>query len=67
MSKKETYYIVQYNDRYGNGNDKVYECIVKNKTGFKKWLKEHNAQRRAMGESGEHSEEFDLIPVNLYQ
>ena len=61
-----TFYIVQYNDCYGNGTDKKIECIVRNKTGFKKWLKEHNAERRMMGADGEHSEEFDLIPVNLF-
>lgn len=63
---KDTYYIVQYNDCYGNGTDKKIECIVRNKTGFKKWLKEHNAERIMMGASGEYEEEFDLIPVNLW-
>jgi hypothetical protein len=61
-----TFYIVEYNDRYGNGDDKKIECIVKNKTAFNKWLKEHNQERRGMGAQSEKKEEFDLIPVNLY-
>jgi len=63
---KETFYIVQYNDCYGNGDDKKIECIVKNKTAFKKWLREHNKERRQMCEIGENSEEFNLIPANLF-
>ena len=62
-----TFYIVEYNDRYGNGDDKKIECIVKNKTAFNKWLKEHNQERKDMGAEPESAEEFDLIPVNLYQ
>lgn len=61
--REETFYIVQYNDRYGNGDDKKIECIVKDKTTFKKWLKEHNSMRDA---EPEKADEFDLIPIKLY-
>jgi phosphopantetheine adenylyltransferase len=63
---ENTFYIVQYNDRYGNGNDKSYECIVKSKDDFLKWLKEHNKERKGMGAMPESAEEFDLIPINLW-
>jgi hypothetical protein len=63
---KNKYYVVQYNDCYGNGDTKL-EVIVKNKSGFKNWLKEHNKQRRDMGEKGENSEEFDLIELNFFE
>lgn len=62
-----TFYIVQYNDCYGNGDDKKIECIVKNKTDFLKWLKEHNDERKGMGAEPEGAEEFNLIPVNLWK
>lgn len=61
------YYIVQYNDRYGNGKDKYFECIVKNKTEFKAWLKQHNAERKGMGAMRELPDEFDLIPIGLFE
>ena len=62
----ETYYIVQYNDCYGNGTDKKIECIVKSDADFKRWLKEHNSEREDMGADPEGDEEFTLIPVNLF-
>lgn len=61
-----TFYIVQYNDIYGNGTDKKIECIVKDETTFNKWLKEHNQERIDMGADPEYKEEFNLIPVNLF-
>ena len=63
---ENTFYIVQYNDRYGNGTDKKIECIVKSKIDFLKWLKEHNDEREGMDAMVENAEEFDLIPVNLW-
>jgi hypothetical protein len=62
----DTFYIVQYNDRYGNGTDKKIECIVKSKIDFLAWLKEHNDERESMDAILEGAEEFDLIPVNLW-
>ena len=62
-----TFYIVQYNDCYGNGNDKNIECIVKSEADFKRWLKEWNAERKGMGAEPEKKEEFTLIPVNLWE
>jgi len=62
----DTYYIVQYNDMYGNGTDKKIECIVKDEDGFNKWFEEHNNEREEMGEEPESREEFTLIPVNLF-
>jgi hypothetical protein len=61
------YYIVQYNDKYGNGKDKVLEVLVKNKQAFESWLKEHNALRESEDELTESEDEFDLIPINLFE
>jgi hypothetical protein len=61
------YYIVQYNDKYGNGNDKVLETLVKDKQGFEDWLKAHNATRYLDGEMEESADEFDLIPIGLFE
>lgn len=59
--------LVRYNDRYGNGTDKKDEVIVKSKADFKRWLKEHNAERKGMGAIKEHEDEFDLIELNLFE
>jgi len=61
------YYIVQYNDKYGNGKDKYFECIVKDKESFDKWLKAHNEERKEQGEMEEGAEEFDLIPIGSFE
>jgi hypothetical protein len=61
------YYIVQYNDKYGDGKDKYFECIVKDKVDFERWLKEHNEERDDAGEIEESAEEFDLIPIGLFE
>ena len=63
----ETFYIVQYNDCYGNGDQKSNEVLVKNEAGFWKWLKQRNKERIAAGEMEEQVEEFDLIPINLFK
>jgi hypothetical protein len=65
--EKNTFYIVQYNDRYGNGNDTKIEVLVRSQLEFNKWLKEHNAERIAMEEEPEGIEEFNLIPISLYE
>ena len=57
-----TLYVVQYNDRYGNG-DKTLEIIVNSRKDFLTWLKKHNQERDA---SPEKKEEFDLIPLSLF-
>jgi hypothetical protein len=62
-----TFYIVQYNDKYGNGNDKHFECIVKDKQDFERWLKAHNEEREDDGEIEEGADEFDLIQINLFE
>ena len=59
-------YIVQYNDRYGNGTDKNLECIVKSHEDFYKWLEQHNSERVADGNEEESADEFDLIPIKLF-
>lgn len=64
--KGKTYFIVEYNDCYGNGYDKMFQCLVKNKTEFNKWLIQHNRERKAMGAQSDKKEEFDLIPVTLF-
>jgi len=65
MSNK--YYVVQYNDMYNNGKDKVLETLVRDKQGFDNWLKAHNAQRDIDGEMEEGADEFNLIPINLFE
>ena len=60
-----TFYIVQYNDKYGNGNNKSLEILVRDKKGFEDWLKAHNAERE--GEIEEGADEFDLIPISLFE
>lgn len=59
-------YIVQYNDRYGNGTDKKLECVVKSHEDFHKWLEQHNSERVADGNEEESTDEFDLIPIQLF-
>ncbi len=59
-----TLYVVQYNDRYGNGDKKTLEVIVKNRNHFLEWLDEHNESRGGSEPEGE--EEFNLIPLNLF-
>lgn len=61
-----SFFIVHYNDCYGNGDQKSNEVLVKNEAGFWKWLEERNKERVAAGEMKEQAEEFDLIPINLY-
>ena len=61
-----TYYIVQYNDCYGHGTFTKMEAIIKSKSDFKRWFKQHNAKRKEMGASRERREEFDLIPVKFF-
>ena len=68
--KSKTLYVVQYNDRYGNGNTKL-EVIVENEAQFKKWLEEHNEERRLDYDNDddfveEHEEEFNLIPLTMF-
>lgn len=62
-----SFFIVQYNDCYGNGDQKSNEVLVKNEAGFWKWLEERNKERVAAGEMEEQVEEFDLIPINLFK
>lgn len=62
-----TFYIVQYNDKYGNGTGKVMETLVRDNQGFEDWLKAHNAQRDIDGEMEESADEFDLIPISLFE
>lgn len=63
---KNLFYIVMYNDLYGNGEDKHFECIVKSKEDFEKWLSIRNEEREEQDEMEEDIEEFDLIPINLF-
>ena len=61
-----TLYLVEYNDCYGNGNNKSIEVIVRDRNAFLKWLDERNAERDEMGEIEESEDEFNLIPVQLF-
>ena len=62
----KNYFIVQYHDKFGNGNNTMFECIVKDKNDFIEWLQKHNEEREADGNEPESEEEFNLIPVQLF-
>ena len=67
MKKKTTKIIlIQYNDCFGDGNKSI-EGAVRRKQDFDKWLKEHNALRKADGNEPEGREEFDLIETKLVE
>lgn len=65
--KTKTVYIVRYNDCYGvSGNDDTsIEAVLQKESDFKKWLKMHNADRKADGNEPESEEEFDIEGVQL--
>jgi hypothetical protein len=65
--KETTFYIVQYNDCYGNGDQKSNEVLVKDEATFWRWLKKRNKERITEGEMEEQVEEFDLIPITLFK
>ena len=66
--KSKNYFIVQYNDCYGNGDNKKLETIVQNYEQFLEWLKKHNEERISDGFSYEEEiEEFSLIPVEMFK
>jgi hypothetical protein len=65
--EEATLYIVQYNDCYGNGDQKQNEVLVDNEAGFWKWLALRNEERVAAGEMEEQVEEFDLIPMTHFK
>jgi len=52
----KTLYVVRYNDKYGNGNNKKLEVIVKSYEDFLKWLDEHNKQRKFEDEDADGGE-----------
>lgn len=70
----KTYFVVQYNDCYGNGDTKL-EAIVKSHEDFIKWLEVHNKERADLQDLEvddddfcyEGEEQFNLIPLNLYK
>jgi len=64
--KKNTFYIVEYNDCYGNGDQKSNEVLVRNEQEFLRWLEIRNKERADAGELVEDMEEFDLIPIELF-
>ena len=64
--KETTFYIVQYNDCYGNGDQKSNEVLVRNEQEFLRWLEIRNKERADAGELVEDMEEFDLIPIELF-
>lgn len=67
----KTFYVIQYNDCYGNGYTKKLEAIVESYEQFLEWLKKHNEERKAdYLEDDEYleetPEEFNLIPLQLF-
>jgi hypothetical protein len=65
--EKNTFYIVEYNDCYGNGDQKSNEVLVRNKQEFLRWLEIRNKERADAGDLVEDMEEFDLIPIELFE
>lgn len=63
--ENNTFYIVEYNDCYGNGNRQI-EVLVRNEQEFLRWLEIRNKERADAGELIEDLEEFDLIPIELF-
>ncbi len=61
-----TFYIVEYNDCYGNGDQKSNEVLVRSEQEFLLWLGLRNKERVDSGELIEDVEEFDLIPIELF-
>jgi hypothetical protein len=64
--ENNTFYIVEYNDCYGNGDQKSNEVLVRNEQEFLRWLEIRNKERADAGELVEDMEEFDLIPIELF-
>ena len=65
--ENNTFYIVEYNDCYGNGDQKSNEVLVRNEQEFLLWLERRNKERADAGELIEDVEEFDLIPIELFE
>jgi hypothetical protein len=65
--ENSTFYIVEYNDCYGNGDQKSNEVLVRNEQEFLRWLEIRNKERADAGELVEDMEEFDLIPIELFE
>lgn len=65
--RENTFYIVQYNDKYGNGKNKSFEVLIKDMQVFEDWLKARNEERKEEGEIEEGADEFNLIPINLFE
>ena len=64
--ENSTFYIVEYNDCYGNGDQKSNEVLVRNEQEFLRWLEIRNKERADAGELVEDMEEFDLITIELF-
>lgn len=64
MSTKKVF-IIQYNDCYGNGDNKSIESVIEKRADFNKWLKQHNKDRKAEGNEPESKAEFDLIETSF--
>lgn len=65
--ENNTFYIVEYNDCYGNGDQKSNEVMVRSEQEFLLWLERRNKERADAGELIEDVEEFDLIPIELFE
>jgi hypothetical protein len=68
-----TKYLIQYNDKYGNGDNKTIEGYLDKESDFTKWLIIHNQERASENgskidkngkyETDENEEEFDIIRI----
>ena len=57
-------YLIEYNDIYGNGEDKYIEGYIENINEFDEWLSEHNKTRIDDGNDPENAEEFNIITIH---
>ena len=55
----KTFYVITYKQ------DNTIEGIVNTKKDFKKWLSEHNKERKECGEVRESADEFELTETIL--
>ena len=71
MSEKKLVYLVTYNARYENPEDKATEgCIIATdwedaNEKLLKWLDRWNKEREANGDSPEGEDEFDLEELSI--
>lgn len=59
-TKLKSFYVIVYKE------DNTIEGIVEKAKDFKKWLSEHNKERKILGEIKESADEFEVTRTILY-